>query len=95
MNIQGIHFDNTLSVKRQAENFKDDNHTGNETQLYNIGMQVISTATATYRIDASDNAIITDVYTDNGYYYYTVSYKGYKNKIVNYTFRQRDIMGVN
>ena len=90
-----ISFDNTLAVHEfanspQAKAILNDTHKGNETQLYNIGQQVISTETSTIRLYKADNAIITDIYTQNGYIYYTLSYT-IKRKQYTKTVRQNDI----
>jgi len=67
---------------------------GNETQLYNIGDEVITTSSSTIILTQKDNAIITDLYCLNGYYYYNVSIIKYGCKKKRQTlkaFRQKDL----
>lgn len=83
MFINGINFDNTLSVKRQAElveasGLLDRVLIGNQKQLYHIGDTVEG--------NGWTSGVIVDVWNDNGFYYYECeTRRGRKT----YTHRER------
>lgn len=83
----GINFDNTLSVHNfakspEAQKILNDNHAGSEKQYYTIGQKVNS--------NGIQNAIITDVYKENGYMRYVIEHCA-KRKTYTHIVRQCDI----
>ena len=64
---------------------------GNEKQLYNIGQQIITTTLSTITLEKEDNAVIRNVYCENGYFYYDIRYDVNKAKKGNCILRQKDI----
>lgn len=83
-----ILFDNTRIIKQQARQnqaFAEILSTkGNETQTYNIGQQVDGNGLGFTK------GVITEIYTENGYIYYVVTYK-VKRKEYTKALRQQDI----
>lgn len=77
-------YDNTLTTKTEANRAVLDPTVGNETCLYKIGMKVNGEGLG------FKQGVITDVYRQNGYYYYVIEYTS-KSQIFIKTLRQKDI----
>jgi hypothetical protein len=71
-NIPIPRFDNTLSVKKLAQQFDDELICncpyGKEKQLYNVGEKIVTQSTDTFK--AGLIFTITEVMEDNGYFHY-------------------------
>ena len=73
-------FDNTLSTKILAKSVRLENTSGTEKRQYNVGDTVRTSSVCPYVMQGK----VTEVYKQNGYYYYIVSGK---------TLRTKDIEG--
>ena len=82
-------FDNTISVKREAQKaaYLLNDESGNETALYKIGQKVDGNGLG-FSVGE-----ITDVYGQNGYVRYIITYKisPRARKVYQKTLRQQDI----
>ena len=92
MNIQGtIFFDNTKSVhdfanSPEGQKILNNMLIGNETQIHQVGDIVNG--------NGYSNATITEVYKQNGFYYYVCEWK-IKKQIYHDTLRNKDIIEYN
>ncbi len=92
MVINGINFDNTLSIRQFARSAEAekllDILTGKEKQLYKIGMTVDGNGYGFER------GIIVDCYCQNGYFWYNIEYKlkPKARKTYKTSLRQKDII---
>lgn len=80
-----VFFDNTLSVKELAKRTILKECTGSETQSYKVGQKVTG--------NGFKEGEITEVYENNGFYYYVIEYKlkPRSRKTYTTTLRQKDI----
>ena len=80
-------FDNTLNVMRTAKNIRLQDESGNETALYKIGQKVDGNGLG-FSVGE-----ITDVYGQNGYVIYIITYKlsPRARKTYTKTIRQQDV----
>ena len=92
MVVNGINFDNTLSIRQFARSAEAEKllnvPTGKEKQLYKIGMTVDGNGYGFER------GIIVDCYCQNGYFWYDIEYKlkPKARKTYKTSLRQKDII---
>ena len=97
MNIMNvIQFDNTKKVHQEAQQFKVVDCRGKEKQLYKIGDRIITDnkVCAGGQLLESDNAVIIEVWDNNGYFNYMAEFNISKRKKALRSLRQKDIIKI-
>jgi hypothetical protein len=74
-------FDNTKQVQnfsrtKEAQKILQDNHKGNDEQIFKVGDKVRTTNACPYQIEG----IITEAYEMAGYWYYMIDGRAYRTK---------------